>query len=136
MFHCTRTSPGYLILVGVYSNQDAGLDKHDRIGSGCRYAPFHLCRSLRLTRIFPFIQMHSQSSCMRLPVYTCAFTVTAIVKYVIYMLTWRVGERCSWEFVTSLDFDWSFMTGKRKFAWPMVGSKIRVMMDSHLMNPS
>lgn len=71
---------------------------------------------------------------MRLPVYTCAFTVTAIVKYVIYMLTWRVGERCSWEFVTSLDFDWSFMTGKRKFAWPMVGSKICVMMDSHLMN--
>ncbi|KAI0806186.1 hypothetical protein BC629DRAFT_1437664 [Irpex lacteus] len=25
-----------------------------------------------------------------------------------------------WEFVTSLDFDWSFMTGKRKFAWPMI----------------
>jgi hypothetical protein len=25
-----------------------------------------------------------------------------------------------WEFVTSLDFDWQFITGKRKFKWPMV----------------
>ncbi|KAI0703734.1 hypothetical protein BC835DRAFT_901486 [Cytidiella melzeri] len=25
-----------------------------------------------------------------------------------------------WEFLTSLDFDWSFISGKRKFGWPMI----------------
>ncbi|KAH9941757.1 uncharacterized protein BXZ73DRAFT_41701 [Epithele typhae] len=25
-----------------------------------------------------------------------------------------------WEFVTSLSFDWEYMTGKRKFKWPMI----------------
>ncbi|KAJ3556812.1 hypothetical protein NM688_g1816 [Phlebia brevispora] len=25
-----------------------------------------------------------------------------------------------WEFVTSLDFDWDFITGKKKFRWPMI----------------
>ncbi|EED83088.1 hypothetical protein POSPLDRAFT_109871 [Postia placenta Mad-698-R] len=25
-----------------------------------------------------------------------------------------------WEFVTTLDFDWSFVTGKRKFQWPLI----------------
>ena len=29
----------------------------------------------------------------------------------------RIG---SWEFATSLDFDWDFITGKKKFHWPMV----------------
>lgn len=26
----------------------------------------------------------------------------------------------SWEFLTSLDFEWSFLRGRRKFTWPMV----------------
>ena len=26
----------------------------------------------------------------------------------------------SWEWFTSLDFDWQFLSGKRKFRWPMV----------------
>ena len=25
-----------------------------------------------------------------------------------------------WEFATSLNFDWDFITGKKKFRWPMV----------------
>ncbi|KAI0346491.1 hypothetical protein BDW22DRAFT_764803 [Trametopsis cervina] len=25
-----------------------------------------------------------------------------------------------WEFATSLDFDWSYISGKRKFTWPMI----------------
>ena len=26
----------------------------------------------------------------------------------------------SWEFITSLPFDWEYISGKRKFKWPMV----------------
>lgn len=26
-----------------------------------------------------------------------------------------------WEFTTSLDFEWCFITGKKRFGWPMVG---------------
>lgn len=26
----------------------------------------------------------------------------------------------SWEFATSLDFDLAFLTGKKKFSWPLV----------------
>ena len=26
-----------------------------------------------------------------------------------------------WEFVTSLDFDWQFLSGKKQFRWPLVG---------------
>lgn len=26
----------------------------------------------------------------------------------------------SWEFVLSLDFDWQFISGKKKFRWPLV----------------
>ena len=31
----------------------------------------------------------------------------------------RVHRR-SWEFVTSLPFDWQYISGKRKFKWPLV----------------
>ena len=27
---------------------------------------------------------------------------------------------CSWEFVVSIDFDWQFISGKKKFRWPLV----------------
>lgn len=30
--------------------------------------------------------------------------------------------RCRWEFVSSLDFDWQFISGKRRFRWPLVRS--------------
>lgn len=26
----------------------------------------------------------------------------------------------SWEFAASLDFDWLFISGKKRFQWPMV----------------
>ncbi len=28
----------------------------------------------------------------------------------------------SWEFVNSLDFEWSFIRGRKRFNWPMVSS--------------
>ena len=28
----------------------------------------------------------------------------------------------SWEFVTSLDFEWDFISGKKKFRWPAVSN--------------
>ena len=31
----------------------------------------------------------------------------------------------SWEFVTSLDFDWDFVVGRKKFRWPMVRHPLR-----------
>lgn len=30
------------------------------------------------------------------------------------------SQRTSWEFVTSLDFDWQFISGVKKFRWPLV----------------
>ncbi len=32
----------------------------------------------------------------------------------------------SWEFVTSLDFEWSFLTRKKSFGWPMVIAYVQI----------
>lgn len=45
--------------------------------------------------------------------YTC--TCFNVTKY------HHVSETdCSWEFTTSLDFDWALISGKKRFNWPMV----------------
>ena len=36
---------------------------------------------------------------------------------------WLIRLLSSWEFVTSLNFEWKFITGKKKFHWPMAISR-------------
>lgn len=42
----------------------------------------------------------------------------------------------SWEFATSLDFDYQFLTGKKSFRWPLVSelldSRYTVLIDDQI----
>jgi hypothetical protein len=39
----------------------------------------------------------------------------------LYLTLWVRDNECpSWEFVTSLDFDWQFISGAKTFRWPLV----------------
>ena len=58
--------------------------------------------------------------------------------YVYFPLTINRGGRVhihdfiSWEFVMSLDFDWEFITRKKKFRWPMVRLPLSPLHSSRL----
>lgn len=46
--------------------------------------------------------------------YVCHLVKLQIVPQFLY----------SWEWVTSLSFDWQFLSGKKKFRWPMVKNSL------------
>ena len=44
--------------------------------------------------------------------------------YEVFSVFYRCGTDSNfirWEFVTSLDFDWQFISGVKTFRWPLVG---------------
>ena len=38
-------------------------------------------------------------------------------------------QRYRWEFVTSLPFDWAYISGKKKFKWPLVSALSACLFD-------
>lgn len=59
-------------------------------------------------------QSHSPSSCTSSTGSTCKRPSDGSQSYP------NLCPFCSWEFALSADFDWQFISGKKKFRWPLV----------------
>lgn len=70
-------------------------------------------------------QLPLTSLCMRSWASTCTCsTVTFIRSHA------HIHLRCQcyrWEFFTSFAFDWQYISGKKKFKWPLVSSSLTLL---------
>jgi len=75
------------------------------------------CVTLKISRYTistSLLQKHSLSLCTLCWGYTCSLRRYEVTRREI----WRIWY--SWEWFTSLEFDWQYLSGKRAFRWPMV----------------
>jgi hypothetical protein len=79
--------------------------------------PHHTTAYIHRVASDSFSQRRSTSSCTSSLGCTCTYHGTRSTS-----IKTDIALSVSWEWFTSIEFDWDFIRGRRKFRWPMVSS--------------
>ena len=75
--------------------------------------------------IHPFVYLTCHARCRGLQQVHAHAPWPVLVRYRLCLalsLVLTIASSARWEFLTSFSFDWQYMSGKRKFKWPLVRS--------------